>query len=277
MYHKSKWTITISDEEAARRLKGDAAKRYKQLQADLAKFNDIKPPERPVGQVMIDESKDAPKTFVLNAGAYDAPRDEVQPGFLTILDPILYTSCWFNTEMFGPGVFPPIPEGAQTRGGWKKNEVQSETVRRSVYTFVPRNTRYPMFEPFDMPDTHESCARRAVTVTPSQSLELLNNDLVLDWATAFAGRVLNDGGLTPAAQEDRAYKLAFSRTPDEAERKAALAFLDRQTPIVAARLAKNEPVPLPPNLPAGLDKARAAAIVDLCHMLFAANEFLYLD
>jgi hypothetical protein len=114
-------------------------------------------------------------------------------------------------------------------------------------------------------------------VTPSQSLELLNNELVLEWSRAFAGRVLNDGGLTPEAQLDRAYKLAYSRTPTAEEKKAALAFLNRHTPLIEARLAKHEKLPLPDNLPQGIAPAQAAAFVDLCHMLLNANEFLYLN
>ena len=34
---------------------------------------------------------------------------------------------------------------------------------------------------------------------------------------------------------------------------------------------------LPANLPAGTDPARAAAFVDLCHMLLDSNEFLYIN
>ena len=156
--------------------------------------------------------------------------------------------------MGGRGVFPPLPAGVDPRGGWKKNEDPAETQRRSVYTFVRRNTRYPMFEVFDMPDTHESCPRRNTTVTAPQALELLNNELVLDWSKSLAGKVLNDGGLTPEAQVDRAYRLTFSRTPTEAERKTALEFLTRQSAILAERMATDEKTPLPDNLPQGVEK-----------------------
>ncbi|MGH9721923.1 MAG: DUF1553 domain-containing protein, partial [Bryobacteraceae bacterium] len=182
-----------------------------------------------------------------------------------------------NLKMGGPGVFPPMPAGVVTRGGWKKDEDPAEASRRSVYVFVRRNTRYPMFEAFDMPDTHESCARRSATLTAPQALELLNNEVVLDWSRAFAGRVLNDGGLSAEAQVDRAWRLAFSRTPSAGERKSALAFLERHTPILAGRLATNEKVPLPDNVPAGVDPARAAALVDFCHALLNSNEFVYLN
>lgn len=194
-----------------------------------------------------------------------------------IRDAALEVSGRLNLKMGGPGVFPPLPPGVDPRGGWKKNEDPSETVRRSVYIFVRRNTRYPMLEIFDMPDTHESCGRRNVTVTAPQALELLNNDLVLDWARAFAGRVLNDQGLTLEEQVDRAWKLAFSRTPTAQERQHAMEWLNRHTPILANRLAKDEKVPLPDDLPQGTDAARAAAMVDLCHMLLNSNEFVYVN
>jgi hypothetical protein len=195
----------------------------------------------------------------------------------SIRDSMLYTSGLLNTKMGGPGVFPPLPDGVVTRGGWRTNEDESERTRRSVYVFVRRNTRYPMFEVFDMPDTNETCSRRTQTVTPGQSLELLNNELVVDWAKAFAGRVLNDGGITPQAQVDRAYKLAYSRTPSEEERTVALTFLRKQTHILAERAKKNEKLTIPQNLPDGIIPVHAAAFVSLCHMLFNSNEFLYLD
>jgi hypothetical protein len=134
-----------------------------------------------------------------------------------------------------------------------------------------------MFEVFDMPDTHESCPRRSTTTTAPQALELLNSDLVLDWSRSLAGKVLNDGGLTPDAQVDRAYRLAFSRTPTEAERKTALDFLTRQSAILAERMATDNKTPLPDNLPQGVEKVRAAALVDLCHALLNSNEFVYLN
>jgi hypothetical protein len=160
--------------------------------------------------------------------------------------------------MGGPGVFPPLPPGVVTRGGWKKNEDRAEADRRSVYVFVRRNTRYPMFEVFDMPDTHESCARRNTTITAPQALELLNNDLVLEWARAMAARVMNDNGLTPAAEVDRAWKLAYSRLPSDQERASALRFLERQAGVLG-------------------DQSKQAAMVDLCHMLLNSNEFVYLN
>jgi hypothetical protein len=180
-----------------------------------------------------------------------------------IRDSILEVSGRLNLKMAGPGVFPPLPPGVVTRGGWNKDEDASEAARRSVYVFVRRNTRYPMFEVFDMPDTHESCPRRNATVTAPQALELLNNELVLDWSRSLASRVLNDAGLTPEAQVDRAWRFVYSRPATPEERKEAVEFLDRQRAIISGRMPAEE--------------AHRAALTDLCHMLVNSNEFLYVN
>jgi hypothetical protein len=199
---------------------------------------------------------------------------------------MLSVSGLLNPKMGGPGVFPPVPAGTLSdlsataaAGGWKSEKDPAQNNRRSVYIFVRRNLRYPMLQEFDSANTFESCDYRKPTVTPSQSLDLLNNDLVLDWARSFAGRVLNDSGLTPDAEVQRAFKLAYGRAPTAEEQKIASDFLARQMPILQQRLAGGDKskTPLPTNLPAGVDPVRAAALVDLSQMLLDSNEFLYIN
>jgi hypothetical protein len=113
-----------------------------------------------------------------------------------------------------------------------------------------------MLEAFDMPDTHESCARRAQTTSASQSLDLMNSEVILNWSKSFAARVSNDSGLSQDAQIDRAFKLAYARSANEDERKLSREFLTRQT---------------------GITGSRDQALADLCHMLLNSNEFLYLN
>ena len=48
----------------------------------------------------------------------------------------------------------------------------SERDRRSVYVFVKRNLRYPLFALFDAPDRNETCSRRFATTTAPQALTL---------------------------------------------------------------------------------------------------------
>jgi hypothetical protein len=144
-----------------------------------------------------------------------------------------------------------------------------------VYIFVRRNTRYPMLEVFDMPDTHESCGRRNNTITAPQALSLLNGSVVLGWAQSFAGRVLHDAGADSRKQIERAYELAYSRRPDGAERDTLLTFLEKHRGIIAERAQQNQKLALPTSMPESIDKTQAAALVDLCHMLLNSNEFVY--
>ncbi len=171
-----------------------------------------------------------------------------------VRDSMLAVAGVLNPRMFGPGVFPPLPEGLQMRGGWKRHEDAADAARRSIYIFVRRNVRYPMIEVFDMPDTHESCARRNSTTTALQALELMNNDVVLGWARRLAERVQNDQGLSLGGQIDRAWRLVYSRPASIAERQQAEAFLSRQQAA-----------------------GSAAPLADLCHMLLNSNEFLYMN
>jgi hypothetical protein len=419
MYHTAEPRVAFDEEPDARTLrtlKGDDGKRYAELKKQLAEFDSLKPAKLPEGQFMIDISAQAPPTHILRGGNWDAKGDEVQPGFLSILDPtdakitplpnstgrrsalaawltdpknplvarVMVNRIWhynfgrgiaatpgdlgrmgsrpthpelldylastfvengwsvkrmqrmillsntyqessefqarageadpdnkqlwrygrhrmeaeavrdsmlsvsglLNPQMGGPGVFPPVPPGTisdlsatAAAGGWKTEKDAAQNNRRSVYIFVRRNLRYPMLQEFDSANTFESCDYRKNTVTPSQSLDLLNNGLVLDWAKALAGRVLNDSGLTPDAQVERAFRLAYGRAPTADEQKIASDFLARQIPIMTQRLAGGDKAkpPLPTNMPAGIDPARAAAMVDLSQMLMDSNEFLYIN
>ena len=404
--------ITYREADFARQLKPEQRKRYQELDAELKKYDSLKPPDPPEAQTIVDNGREAPKTFVLAAGNWDVPREEVKPGFLSILDPtdakivapagqdstgrrsalanwladaqnplvgrvmvnriwhnhfgrgivgspsdfgvmgdrpanpqlldylasafvengwsvkkmhrlimlsnvyressalqseagaadadnqllwryerhraeaevirdsMLFVSGRLNAKMGGPGVYPPLPQGVSSGGrygGWKTEKDLAEGERRSVYVFVKRNMVYPMFEAFDAPNHEETCARRFRTVIPSQALMLMNDELVLDWSRALAERLLNDGGLLPEQQVERAFRLVLSRAPNAAEREEVLGFLSRQTSLLGERLARNEKVPVPGKLPAGVEPARAAALMDFCHVLLNSNEFLYVN
>ena len=190
-----------------------------------------------------------------------------------IRDSILAVAGTLNTKMGGPSVMPELPSGVTARGYWKETADPTERHRRSVYVFVKRNMRFPLFEAFDMPDTHEPCARREITTTAPQALMLLNDESVLDAARHFAGRVLQQAGPDREAQITNAYRLAFNRTPTEEEKHLATAFLRRQSALLAAQPKLLLPVP-PPG---GANGAEAAALVDLCHALLNSNEFLYTE
>ena len=190
-----------------------------------------------------------------------------------IRDAALAVSGLLNPKMGGPSVFPPIPPGMKAR--WEPTEDPAERNRRSVYVFIRRNTRYPMFETFDLPDTHESCPRRDVTTSPLQALTMLNSEVVLEWAQGFAGRLLFSVGFDPGAQIEMAYRLAYSREPTVAEKDAALDFLQGHRAIIEEHAAAGEELVLPVMRPYNVDPVDAAALVDFCHMIISASEFAY--
>ena len=193
----------------------------------------------------------------------------------TVRDAALAVAGRLNPEPGGPSIFPELPPGMETRGGWKTSADLAARDRRSIYVFVRRNTRYPMFETFDMPDTHESCPRRNVTTSPIQALALLNSRLTHEWAQSFAGRVLATAGADEAKQIETAWRLAYGRPPAADEVGASRQFCADQRHIIARRHAASEPVALPSPPLADVDPDHAASLVDLCHALLNSNEFVY--
>jgi hypothetical protein len=195
----------------------------------------------------------------------------------TIRDAALHVSGRLNPRMGGPSVFPELPPGMETRGGWPVTKQPEERDRRSVYVFVRRNTRYPMFESLDQPDTHETCARRGVTTSPVQALTLLNSGLSHDWARSFALRVLAEAGADEPAQLRAAWRWAYGRELTPGEATKARDFLARQRGLIAERRAQGETVVTFAALPAGTTPDHGAALMDLCHALLNSNEFVYRD
>ena len=86
MWAKAKPYLEMSDADASRQLKGEPKKSYEGLKAELDRFQDVDPGELAEGMGMKDLGGVAPATHVLAVGVYDAPREQVQPGFLTLLD-----------------------------------------------------------------------------------------------------------------------------------------------------------------------------------------------
>jgi hypothetical protein len=171
-------------------------------------------------------------------------------------DSVLSVAGTLNPNAGGPSVFPELPAEMTAMGAWPVSADPAERDRRSVYVYVKRNLRYPLFGALDAPDRNEACSRRFETTTPAQSLMLLNEKLYADKARRFAERVIREAGTDPAAAVERAYLIALSRKPSSEERTAATQFLAEQ--------AKRAGGP-------------TEALADFCHALFNLNEFVYVD
>ncbi|HEX4795199.1 MAG TPA: PSD1 and planctomycete cytochrome C domain-containing protein [Humisphaera sp.] len=192
-----------------------------------------------------------------------------------IRDAALAVSGLLNPKMGGPSVLPDLPAGMDGHGGWKMTGDPSARNRRSIYVYVKRNLRYPMFEAFDMPDTVETCARRYNTITPAQALTMLNGNITLQWAQGFAARVLKQSTDDAPKQIEFAYRCALGRRPTVDELQMAREFLKQDAATIAGREGTEEPIALPPGRPQSVSMSDAAALVDFCHVLLNSNEFVY--
>jgi hypothetical protein len=169
-----------------------------------------------------------------------------------IRDALLAVSGRANQIMGGPSVFPELPaelSKLSSKGAvWPVSARREDRERRSLYVFVRRNLRYPLFEVFDRPDTNASCPARPVTTIAPQALALLNGRLAHDSALALAARAAEQAGAERSKQIDHVGRLAFGRDPDTAERRMMSEFLDN-----------------------------GGTLAELCLALLNSNAFLYVD
>jgi hypothetical protein len=153
---------------------------------------------------------------------------------------------------------------------WKPDARPEDRNRRSVYVLAKRNMRYPLFDAFDAPDMHNSCARRLTTTTAPQALLLLNGDFALDRARRLGAHLQARFGTDDAALVAHACRLAWGRPANPDEVRLGLRFLSRQ--VETLRTSKS-----PAGSPREKETVRDAAIADLCHALLNTNEFLFID
>ena len=173
-------------------------------------------------------------------------------------DAMLDASGDLNFEAGGPPFFPAIPVSVradQPRGTWELTKEGPDTWKRSVYAYIKRGLKYPMFEVFDQPDLNVTCERRAVSTVPTQALTMLNNELVLIQAEHFAQRVLKMAGEDPSEEVKTVYRIAFSREPSATELRNNVAFLNKQR----------------------AQGTTLAALTDLTHVALNLNEFAYIQ
>lgn len=201
-----------------------------------------------------------------------------------IRDSILAVSGSLNLKMGGPGIFPEVDPGlieASPKESaqlfyqrWPVTKDGPELWRRSIYVTQMRTVTAPIMDLFDPPDLVSSCPKRNTTTVATQALQLLNNKFVLGQSAIFAERLRNEVGKDATQQIQRAFLLAFGRLPESKELEASRTFLQKQElyhEAFVSRLYEQGVDPaevLPP---------RQAALVDFCHSLFNANEFVYVN
>jgi hypothetical protein len=133
---------------------------------------------------------------------------------------------------------------------------------------------FPLLKDFDLPDMHESCARRASTIIAPQALALFNGEFVLNCADSLATRILADPQLTDwSARSEEAYRVVFGRRSNTEERAEAIAFLRTQ----AGHLLSEHELHADVAAHQLGESALRTAFADYCHTLLNANEFLFVD
>src|SRR5215467_9266889 len=137
-----------------------------------------------------------------------------------IRDNIMSVAGSIDLTMGGPAVFPHVDEEslkALFRGIWRNHDDGPEVWRRSVYIYQKRALPFLMVNTFDLPDQSQSFGARYVSTVPTQALQLMNDDFVLNQAQLFAERLQKEAGSDIAKQIDLAYRLALTRPPSAKE------------------------------------------------------------
>uniref|UniRef100_UPI00286D15B9 DUF1549 and DUF1553 domain-containing protein n=1 Tax=Armatimonas sp. TaxID=1872638 RepID=UPI00286D15B9 len=118
--------------------------------------------------------------------------------------------------------------------------------RRGIYFFLKRSKLVPFLVAFDAPNSLQSIGVRQTTTVAPQALILLNNPQARSWAASLAKRV--EVPYAPAESLRRAYLLTLSRSPSPTELSEGVAYLNK-----------------------------GGTLTDFCQVLFALNEFSYVE
>ncbi len=145
----------------------------------------------------------------------------------------------------GPSVYPYQPEGiwaaAHQLYRYPKPEdiPDDEQHRRSLYTFLKRNTPPPSMSVFDFSERHASISRRLTSNTPLQALVLMDDPQYLEAYRVLATRVLKDQS-DQDGQIRLVFRMATRRRPTDAEMAALRPYYESQLAIFAADKKKAE-------------------------------------
>lgn len=186
----------------------------------------------------------------------------------SIRDAMLVASGRLAAPVGGPGLpleFPenisglPIAKKSNHPQFSIKTERQSQNYERTLYLPVVRTGTQPgtarLRDVFDFPQPAQITGKRNETTVPTQSLYLLNADLIRQRAADLAGDLLAAAG-SEASRIERLWLRVLNRPITSAEQTDALAFL------AASRAGSADP---------------SAAWTELARALFGTNEFLLRD
>lgn len=97
-----------------------------------------------------------------------------------------------------------------------------ETWRRMIYQERMRRVDDQLFTAFDFPDCGQVRAKRPVSTTPLQALNLMNSQFVIDQSQRIAKRANGEAKDDASRAVDRCFELLLGRSPTGDERNACL-------------------------------------------------------
>jgi hypothetical protein len=173
-----------------------------------------------------------------------------------VRDAMLAVTGLLDRSFFGS----PVPLTRHGDGDVTAASVDGDR-RRSIYLQVQRSNPLTMLHAWDQPVMETNCTRRSRSTVSTQALTLLNSDSTIRYANALADRVLREAVQDPVS---RAFEVTLSRPGTDEEHTALTGFVtSQQQRYIATGVAA--------------DAAQRQALADLCHMLLASNEFVYVD
>ena len=193
-----------------------------------------------------------------------------------IRDAALAASGLLTTELGGPPVYPPQPDGVfdftQDKKPWK-TATGSDRHRKAMYTQLWRSSLYPAMTVFDFPDANVTCTRRVRSNTPLQSLTLANDLTFVEFSRGLTSRLL----ATPMSDDSQritlACELCLSRTPSSQELARLRGYLDEQRTHFASD-PKSATDFAPKPLPHDITAPEAAAWMAVSRVLMNLDEFI---
>jgi len=181
---------------------------------------------------------------------------------------LLVAGCLDETP-FGP----PVP--VQVRGDGLVTPGQNGNAwRRSIYGQQLRKEVPTLMELFDLPQMNPNCLERSESIVAPQALHLMNDGVVRALAARFAQRVRREAGPDPERQVQRAYAIAFARSPLETEQQLGVELLEKISNVGDRRTGATVA-----SAPAGNETSSedGVALSTFCHLLLNSAAFLYID
>ena len=191
-------------------------------------------------------------------GSYRHRRLEAEP----MRDAVLAVSGLLDRGNPGPHDFPkPNAKNEYPYSQHRPFFMDYNHNHRTVYLPARRLGKHSYMAIFNGPDTNVCTANRAISTVPLQSLFWMNSDFIQENAAAFAAR-LEQLESDPDKRIRLAYQLALNRPPHGNEVAEAMNYLKDY----AAKITDE-----------GEAVGMTRAWTSLCRVLYASNEFIYVQ